>query len=354
MNGAPRASFSREWDRGFERVYVLRWTRTRHLYDSRTRSWPKYFALCILISASPLILNFALRGLWPVLALQGAHENGWLAAIGVIDFIMLLCASGAWSYVRRRAHEIDSLVFDPLDCAALASSLDSYLAHRKQAVLPAVLGTTALAFLFLARNDIRAVLEIGPASYLSLVLSGIIGGNVSYFLFIGSTILRTVLRARHLHIRWQDPASTPGMRLIAETIALSAMLLLFGSAAVTVLGFILPQTVPSVAVRCALVAFMLYALVIIVRLVVGPLFDLQRAISRSIDGTLGVLGSKIGSLDSYLHSEGETRAQQDELITLYCTVSRSARLPFSTVAIVQYGAALLATLLAFCLGLIYK
>jgi hypothetical protein len=126
---------------------------------------------------------------------------GWLASFAFIDMLMLIAANSAWSYVGS-------------------------LSLWQQMIIPIGGCLAGLAFVRLVSAEMSTIVEIGLASYASVALTSLIGGNVVYWLWVAPGLVRRLHRAGALETRWQDPASTPGVTMIAEGLGLSALFLL--------------------------------------------------------------------------------------------------------------------------------
>lgn len=344
----PGGTFASAWHEGNRRVYVLSLLGAAAFRSHTSGRWSKLVMRLLVVAAFPGILNLFLLANAPELAAHGIKAFFWLAAFGVVNAIMLSAALAAWSYADRNSSRIDAMLPNAADRSAVADEVRKCYDWRKQAVPPVLLSIAAIPFLLLVADSMRPLVDVGLPSYVSLVLSMAIGANDLYWLYNTTPLMIFFLKRPGLRLRWYDPASTPGMKLLADICGLSAVFLLLGAAAVSILGFILPQVTNVPSLLWTLIVFFFLDLVVIVWSSIVPIIFVYRTASAVISRSLTTLHGYIPSASTYASSPTEERTA---LIDTYHSVSKSLRLPFTTGTIVQYGAALLSTIIAFMLSL---
>jgi len=200
--------------------------------------WPLYL---ILFSQWPLALNlfiFLVHRKWA--AVHGLAMI-WFAGFGLIVALMLVAADTTWSFVTDRSTVFDDVLADSPEYSSVIAWLRQYLRYRVQ-LLPSAFGAiSGPIYLFLVRNQLDHVVAIAFPSYVLVSWTSFVGGNDLYWLWVATGLPKRFSQASNLLLRWQDPASTPGLRLLADAYGAAALFLLAGVISISVLGFVIPR-----------------------------------------------------------------------------------------------------------------
>ncbi len=101
--------------------------------------------------------------------------------------------------------------------------------------------TGAVVFTYWFRESIVKIVSLSWAPYVTVSITSAAGANVLYWLLVAPGLIGVMARAGGLNLRWFDPAGTPGICLMSDSMGMTASLLVFGSVAISVLGFVVPQ-----------------------------------------------------------------------------------------------------------------
>jgi hypothetical protein len=98
-------------------------------------------------------------------------------------------------------------------------------------------------------------MDISLISYLCIAWTFLVGGIDAYWLFTAPALPRLLYCRESMRLRWQDPASTPGVVLLVDGFGVSALLLLAGAAVIVLLAFWLPGFSNVTALKSVLDGF---------------------------------------------------------------------------------------------------
>ena len=286
------------------------------------------------------------------LATTGFKDWLWLAAVAFINALMLVAAHTAWTYVGKRVEVLDDILQPAQGYREVIAWLDRRLSRRQQLIIPTVGAICGPLFMWVVELQRGPTSDAGLATYLTVALTSFIGGNVGYWLWTGPGFAKRAYRAGRLNVRWQDPASTPAIRLAAEGYGVSALFLLAGTLSMGVTGFAFSTAKTVPALQIAHAAFFLLVAATSVRVGIAPFVYMYAIVANAKRDTLSLLDRHIPTVDRVLREW--PGGQYPALLGLYSQVSSTPNLPFSTAALVQYGAVLVGAVLAFITSLILQ
>lgn len=337
--------FADVWRSGDTRVMAVRLTGMVGRVTGRNhRSAIWWFALLVL-AEWPLLLNVLLMFIAGDLAVNDTASLAWMGGLGIVDAVMLVAATTAWQFVSNRTDLIEELVADPVDRLAIGQWLRRRLALKSQIVVPMVATILSGAFLLLVERDLVRLMQVGLASYLVVCWTSFIGGNVVYWLWTGTGLPKRICVSPSVRLRWHDPGGTPGLRVLADGCALSAVLLLVGTVVISVLTFLLPQTYEIKAISVIFDIFFALCVASAVRVGVLPYVWIWRMSVDHRRTALAVISAQIGD-----QVPQRLTAQQQEWIEVYSSVANMSPLPFTTNAVIQYGAIFTGAIIAYFVG----
>lgn len=294
----------------------------------------------MLLGSWPFLIDIALSPLGFPVAAQSGQARLWLAGMGLVAAVMLFAPWGAWTYLFRRARLVDDVLRYSPDRWSTRRAVMANMRPARQAVPMAVISGAALLYLVMFRTQ-----QTSLTSYLCAAWTTAVGVNATHWLYIVTGVARRIYRCRDLNLRWQDPASTPGMRTLAEGYGVSALFLLAGVVTIAVMAFWLPDSIDRANTR--LVFDVVFGVAVLLSFRVGPyaFFWLYAVIRRDKRRTLAVIQQRMPDLRRL----AATGAPAPDLgwSEAYRMVNSAADLPFRTSIFVQYSAVLLGAVLAF-------
>ena len=306
----------------------------------------------MLVSAHPIALNVILLWLKPSWAVTKIGAWGWLAVFSLIDALMLVAANSTWTFVGERADLVDDMLKAAKGAEQVSTWLDRRLSARQQLPLPLIGLIFGPIFLKIISHQMTSIVEIGFPSYVSVAFTSFVGGNVCYWLWVAPGLPKRMHKVGRLTTRWQDPASTPGIRMIAEGLGLSALFLLGGAMSISVAGFIVPGVTKLTLLNLLLDAFFVLVFATSARVGVYSFVWVYAIVAGAKRDALARLDIQV----PHIHHLG-TRSGADRgmpILALYGQVSSAPNMPFSMGALVQYGATLVGTALAFVASILVK
>jgi hypothetical protein len=332
---------------GFDRVLVLIFARLAW----RWRRWPKSMVGVIssaaLAASWPLVLELILLLLMPGVALHTRRAITWLVAISALDTLEMLCAWRAWDLWIKAIPSMDDLISG---CTGIDRILQWYtkmLSTPRQLAVSIAFAASGDVFLWAISPVIRPHLEIGLVSYLSVAWTCAVGANGIYWLIINPELTRRILSLDNLHMIWHSPANTPAIIKLSRGYGFITIVVLGASLSTEFLAFQL-SSYRKDSLLSALTIFV-PVLAGVLALIVGlaPHLWLYVVVRNVRNKALLAVERLIGERPP---GTRRTAEQIRGHIELYRLIEQSPGLPFSTVAMVQYAAAVLGSLVAYFLG----
>jgi hypothetical protein len=304
-------------------------------------------ASAAIVSAVPIIVELFLLLVDSGQALRTPQAVAWLIALSGLDTITLLLGWRTWSLFSRAGPSIDDLLVTCTGRDQLAAWLAAALSVKRQIAWSVLVAAAALILLRLTQPAVEANLEMSLVSYVAVAWTGAIGGNSIYWLIALSEFGRQVLLRRDLNLVWHSPASTPAIAELSDTFGFLTMAGLVMFIALELLNYAASQYGASNVLSALSKLFPVGAGIAILSAGLMPHFWLYQTVREARRSTLRVLRSLTGDEPP---DTPDSLARLQGSIELYRLVETSPGLPFSTASMVQYGAAVLGTILAFFLG----
>lgn len=264
---------------------------------------------------------------------------------------MLSGALVAWSFAASRLHEIDAILSTSPNRDEVPLWLARAMSYRRQLVLPLFGAVTAPLYLLIVSRSVSATVSVAFPSYLMAAWMGFVGGSVLYWIWVTPTMAKLLHTSTNLTLRWHDPASTPGLRLLADGYSIAAVFLLAGVLALAGFAFVPAPILHNPRASVLLLALFAVAVATSVRLALVPFYWIWSTANRHKRRAMALIASRVPALD--MATDGQ-RQDAEYWLRLYQYVARTPALPFNTAATVQYGAALAGAVVAFLIGLLTR
>src|SRR6266567_390055 len=339
------ATLSEALELGYQYVYTV--FIVQRLVGACKRHGLKFLWLpaLVLLAAWPLWLGLLLVAVRPSLAVYAPRSIAFFIGFSLLDALMLYAGYSAWTLCHRGADRVDAMLREEADRAAVGSFVAKRIAHSRQLLFPVITMAVGLGSLPFMTGALKAQLvPVSFASYVCLAWTLFLGGSVSYWLFFAPTAARVLYRQPSITLRWQDPASTPGIQLLAVFFGLSALLLLAGTVLVVILAFRLPG-LEAPQLRTLLDVIFGFLALLSFRVGVESYLWLYVLIRRSRRRTLDCLDTSIGPIPS--PADPAAIDQAASRVALYRAVSSAPPMPFGTTALVQYTATLFGVIIIY-------
>lgn len=312
-------------------------------YDMNKRVVRAVFVAAFWPLALELLLLIALPGF----ALHTLRAVLWVIAFAVMNMVGLSCSGHCWRLLERAAPSLDELVAPSAGRQGIANWFARASTSGWQVLSSVIFSILACLALRLIAPSIKGELEIGLLSYVSVGWTAAIFGNCVYWLVIVPELARRILRLPDLNWVWHSPASTPGVAQLSSVFGFSTIMALVVAVGAQLLALHASRYGDSGVLSASSTIFPIAGGML--ALIVGILphwwlylavRDARRAALRKLRGLTGRMTPE---------SAQDAQAVQSH-VELYRLVESSQGLPFTTTAMVQYGAAILGTMLAFFLG----
>ena len=259
-------------------------------------------------------------------------------SFGLIDALMLYSAFIAWNYITDNASDVDHILETSKNRTEPTHWIKKWLSYKRQLILPLFGAITSPVVLGIAHGPISQHLPVGLVSYFAISWTGFIGGSVLYWLWVVPGLPRQLSLAGDLKLRWYDPSSTPALRTVSRALGIASIFILTGVISITIFGFVLPQLLKVSSLEFVIDTFFAVSAATTVRVGIYPMIWYYRIIVTKKDEVLVQIEREIPKLSSVMGSDEWSNASA--ALTLHRDVSATRDFPFSTVSIVQYGAAL--------------
>ena len=335
---AALGPFTIEWRRGYRRipaVYIVRQLQAR----SRPRQcWPIYL---VLISEWPLALNLALYLVHPQWAAVRGRAMLWIAGFGLTVALMLLSAMVAWTFPGDRGQLFDQIIASSPQQLDVTKWLARFMSYRRQLLIPIAGAVSGPIFLYFIRHEIERTIALAFPSYLLVSWTSFVGGNVAYWLWVAPGLAKQLHRCQNINLRWQDPAA-----LLDPANGRWVWYSRYVSACRTLpwrTGFWLPKVLNAPGEVYLLFAFFGVAVCTSIRVTVVPMTWVWIMVTKRKRAAMAIIDQKLPDLGA----PDAKSAAIEKWITIYQAVSNAPALPFSTGAMVQYGAAMAGSIFGF-------
>jgi hypothetical protein len=313
---------------------------------------------------APCLINVPLS-LWHVPGRATGMAWAWLVYFAGCSLVLLIGMGKGWPRLVDAGPVVDDLIPDASEQQEMARLICRYLRAP-----PQVLAMTGGAFmgvssLLLAQQSLSSKLAIGVSSYLTVAITGSLAGVAAFWVVALVHLAHRTQTSLSLHVRWLDPARTPGILALAAGYTFGApfggMAFALGEVPVLYSHSLAPE---SVGVIVANMAAPVIALVILVSWSVLPHYWFSKLIvSKKREALLGINDWIVyrGARAAWTSGQGPEPAwpadntlrkvfrgvSADVLLGAYGTVSDAPETTFPSGAYVQYSAAFGALLLPY-------
>lgn len=326
------AGFSAAWQRGFQEVIAIRLVRGRADPRESLGRRPATLARWLALGYGPVLPSLVLP-----LGDEPTERAALLLLLGTINAGMFAAAALAWRYALDRAHTIDDLLRPCPERDVVPGIIHRAVSRRWQVALPTLFALLPWVVPLLAGTPAWSgwapVVLAANLTWTMFLL-----GNVSYWLIIPPLLVIKMRAWRTVALRWNDPARTPGIRTFSEGYAYSALFLALGALAVTVPSLLgAPLFGPYVPY--------LYALLFGLSLWVGvitqaAIYSMVRRFRLSLLDELASTGDFVLTENRAAEVRERTGANFPNTLAVYGSVVGAPSLPYGTVFLIQYVAAL--------------
>lgn len=359
------------WNTGLRRVFVFRLAGAVLLKaperdsDGIRRKMPWQMILVVVGRIAfwtvglPLLLSWGLIAAQWIPPMSEAQANGLLVSI-CTSFLVLTAATISFAAASRHIDRADEFLNDDLR-VTIASWIDTlYLRHW----IGWIIAFALAGALWLWVPEIRDSAPNNPGAWLSFVEMGVVVGTVGFFagMFPRVTPKVTYARASDLNVFRLDPAATPAVRLIVEMTSIGGLLLLAVLITQTVVWYFLQQFVsPTLPVTIAFGFGFLIVIAGIVNATLVPTVQLHSWIVRQKLDLLRHLNDQLTALDTKPRPTGrnaEKQIAQDMIeragvVEEFFHITALENGPFRSAAMVQFGAAVVGSAVAYAFVLIF-
>lgn len=318
--------------------------------DSSTLRWPIRRQFRVILYCSLPVIIFALQALLTPATPFILIALGWSVYFVVLSWIGLMLSFLAWRIVHRAAIEIDDLLGTESNRQTLEGWLRSGLSERRQLSFT-VLGAAGFPVLLLIVASVpqaSTVFYIGPASYISVAIAGLVLSSAVYWVVTGIRIISKVRGNLELQVLWPAPGRTPGIEALARLSRLAGLLGGIGTAffAVPVLWIDI-QLADHPLVNLA--KWICFGLALSTTLVVAiaPQVELSRTVARARTNSIRAIEAQLPSLADFTSSYPGSMSDFSQTLTLLSQISASPSTTVNDRTIVAILIGIAASILPF-------
>lgn len=368
---AAASAVSDAWNAGLHRVIAFRIAGAglleappRNIDGIRNRMpWHAILRVVLLVGiwtvVIPGLLSWGLIGAKIVSPMTQAQSNGLLVST-LISFFVLAAGAIAFAAAGRHIDRADAFLNDRLR-GEIAVWIRSLFVHHWVGWLVAILIAGAL---WLWVPEVRACWPANVGSWVSLAEMVLILGTVGYFagMLPRVTPRLTYASPSDLNVFRLDPAATPAIRLLVEMTSIGGLLLLAVLIFQTVVWYIVQQfAAPTVPVTVAFLAGFMIVIAGIINATVVPTVQLHSWIVRQKLELLSTLDAKLREFDDKPRPTGRNAEKQlaadsierATVVEEFFHITAVENGPFRSSAMVQFGAAVVGSAVAYAFVLIF-
>lgn len=340
MRSEGWSSFSDFWNEGYVRVLALRVLGAQP-GPGGARLLLRWFVLSTTPPAAGLAAVFVANSVLP-----GDRQSAtvFVATLTLFNAGILASAVLAWGYVRIRATIIDDFFAESSDWATVIRPLADCYSQRLQLGLSG--GAAAVPLL------LTALLDLAPNSGQWIV--AVVGAYTTFFmanvilwLLVCPRLILRLWRASDLCWRWNDPARTPAIRVLASAYGYAAIFVGFAALGVTLPGLFGSNLLVSVLPVS-------YGLLLLLALYVGAVtqWGAARTVRRVRLQMLDTLvkGTVLEGPDVHPAVEEIWRhgdGVESETLEAYAQIASGRNLPYTSTTVVEYFFVVATSLVSF-------
>jgi hypothetical protein len=202
-----------------------------HLFHSMNHEMEAKHAIMVL-PLVPLLLNIIL---YPFGLSSNGYLTWWLAYSVIMNYCLLVFPQVTWSNLVNLSDMVDNLLETQEDKLEYIAWMTRRLNLRVQLILSFVGGLLGILILLLFSLWSKGTVQVDIPSTLSVLITGSLGINAVYWLWGVPLQIQKLYLFSQTHVKWNDPAGTPGIRSQSQLLGISAIL-----AAIGVAIFIVP------------------------------------------------------------------------------------------------------------------
>jgi hypothetical protein len=300
-------------------------------------------------------LSVALMGAWPcliALIAAGALGNnplrgttGLLFSLATSAICVTMLASGwtAWRWTAQLADSLSELLATSPDRGRFVSWLTGRFHLPAQLAACAAGAVLSMGFVYAVSHQQTDSVSVSVWIYLIAAWTGVVGGDVVYWLYTLAEIPLRLHRCDDLQMAWIDPAHTPAVvqlcrvtNRVAASVGLGVILVELSLLAVT-------SDHPGRLMKMFVFGFPVFAVVTALYVGVQPYITLSHLVRHHIDHIIDPLMAQMA------HPPGEL-LQRDDLegaFRAYSHFRTLRRLPIKTTSVLQYVTGILASLIVY-------
>lgn len=300
-------------------------------------------------------LSVVVMGMWPFLIalaaaagpaanpLRGATGLLFSLATSVVCVVMLASAWTAWRWTAQLAGSISDLLAVSPDRGSFVAWLTGRLRPLTQLVACAGGAGLAVGMVYAVSHQQADSVSVSVWIYLISAWTGVIGGDVVYWLYTAAEIPPRLHRFEALQMAWIDPAHTPAVvqlcrvyNRVAAGTGLGVILIELCLLAVT-------SDQPGRPMAMFVVGFPLFAVATALYVGVQPYITLSHLVRKHIDTIVDPLMAQMA------HPPGELLLHKDleGAFRSYGHFRTLRRLPVKTALLLQYVTGVFASLIVY-------
>ena len=266
------------------------------------------------------------------------------ATLGVAsgaDIVMLSAAWTAWVMFISASRDVDALIGFSPERGQIASWAESRLRLRCQLPILVIAGLLAIWLTYSAHR----FAEVRLISYLGEIWFTLIGTSVVYWLTMMAAFIHRLSTCGKLELYWHDPARTPAVVRFCYTYVFVGAALLVGIVACEAFAVFVPVKNGSPILNGLAVVFPVFAALTALYVVVRPYVIIYMLVWRAKKKVL----DRVSALIQDQNLDDSDAEHLEALVNMHQGFRDMSNLPISAANVVQYVAALAATLLAYLL-----
>jgi hypothetical protein len=180
----------------------------------------------LLLMLFPLVINLLL---YPLGYFCQDAALAWLVYYIILNYCLLEFPWTTWAKLVRISDSIDDLLETPADKQALIWWMKQRLQMRLQLILSVVGGIGSIIAVRIVANFLpEQIIGFCVASYVSVFMTGALGINAVYWLWAIPFLIYRLYEFPSLHVTWNSPIRTTGIRELSRLLGFSAILTAIG------------------------------------------------------------------------------------------------------------------------------
>jgi hypothetical protein len=330
-------------DRGRSRVLVVLLARLVAVGLPGRVAGPAALASVVLMGGWPYLLTQIVAGTTSAVPLHAPADHFFALAMAFNNVTMLALGWIAWRSSSDLAICISELIVTSPQRRMFSRWLHRRLAVWRQLAACAAGVVAAVLMMYAVSTQREAPIHMTGWLYLLAGWSGLLGGNVVYWLYTAAEVPLRLYRCEDLRMAWIDPAHTPAVVRLCSTYARIAISLALGVLITEFATIAITADRPPVLMQVFVIGFPVFAVVTALYVGIQPYVTLARIVRRHIDRILNPLMAQTS------RPPGELLLHQglDGAFRTYGHFRALRLLPVKSAALLQYAAGILASLVVY-------